>query len=159
MLPNYVFAPDYYGFPEFPKCVLLESSLFLNTLQHESEKIRNNLPDVTNATYTCVCFCKCSQLEDIVAAFDDGGYRVDIPVWHEEQKAIVDNWQTGEGLKNAIISRIDDCGLEEYEGLWSIGEGAQFEYSSVEAFLAEVDWEYLLGITKNCWALVSVRKS
>ena len=128
--------------------------------KHESEKIWLNRPDVTNATYTCVCFfANAVNTEDVVAAFDDGGTQIDIPVWYEEQKATVDYWQTVEGLKNAIMSRIDDCGLEEYEGLWSIGEGSQFEYSTDEAFLAEVDWDYLLGITKNCWALVSVRES
>ena len=86
--------------------------------KHESERIRNNRPDVTDATYTCVCFfANAVNTEEIVAAFDDDGARIDMPIWHEEQKAMVDNWQTVEGLKNAIISRIDDCGLEEYESV------------------------------------------
>ena len=125
--------------------------------EHESEKIRNNLPGLSNATYRCVCFFAHSvNTADIVATFDEEGNIVDNPPWYEQQKAIVDQWQSTESIQQEISFRISDCGLEEYEELWSIGEGDHFNYISPQAFLAEVDWEYLMKVAKNCWRLVSM---
>ena len=81
---------------------------------------------------------------------------IDTPDWEEQQKYIVDQWQTREDLEREVAFRISDCGLEEYESLWSIGDGEGFNYSSDEAFLTDVDWDHLLGVTKNCWLLVSI---
>lgn len=113
-------------------------------------------PEITDATYSCVFFFANRVItEDIVELCDVEDNWTEIP-WHEYQKSVVDQWQTVEGLKESISFRLRDCGLEEYEEIWSIGDGDQFDYSSNEAFLAEVQWDYLLGITKNCWKLVSM---
>ena len=126
----------------------------LYTGQEKSElQIR---PEITDATYSCVYyFANSVSTDEVVVLCDENGNFTEIP-WHEYQKSTVDIWQTIEDLKKSISSRLKDCGLEEYEEMWSIGDGDQFDYSSDEAFLAEVQWDYLLGITKSCWKLVSI---
>ena len=123
--------------------------------EHAAEQIRINRPDLSDATYSCVCFfAHIVKTDDVIAAFDSDMNRIELPIWHNEQKNIVDKWQSVAGTKEDISLRIADCGLEEYEELWSIGEGEQFDYASREAFMADVDWDYLLSITKNCWNIV-----
>ena len=125
--------------------------------RHESAKIAQSRPDVSDATYSCVCFfAEAVNTVDIVATFDEKGEPVDAPPWQEQQQSTVEAWQTIDGIRSNIQQRISDCGLEEYEELWSIGEGPEFEYSSDDSFLADVDWKYLLEITKCCWQLVSI---
>ena len=112
-------------------------------------------PEITDATYSCVYFfVNAVSTDEVVDICDEDGLS-EIP-WHEYQKSVVDLWQTVEDLKESISTRLEYCGLEEYEEMWSIGDGDQFDYSSDEAFLAEVQWDYLLGITKSCWNLVSI---
>ena len=124
--------------------------------RHESAKIAHSRPDVSDATYSCVCFfAEAVNTVDIVATFDKKGEPTKTPPWQEQQKSTVDDWQTIDGIKSSIQFRISDCGLEEYEELWSIGDDPEFEYSSDESFLADVDWNYLLEITKGCWQLAS----
>ena len=125
--------------------------------EHEAAKIRFNMPGVSNATYNCIKFFEhVANTEDIVCTFDEYGNVIDTPAWEEQQKYIVDQWQTQKDLEREVAFRISDCGLEEYGSLWCIGEGEGFDYSSDEAFLSDVDWDYLLGVTKNCWLLVSI---
>ena len=113
-------------------------------------------PEITDATYSCVYFFLNSLVtEEVVELCDLDGKWTEI-AWYEYQKSVVDLWQTEDGLMEQISFRLKDCGLEEYEEMWSIGEGERFDYSSDEAFLAEVQWQYLLGITKNCWEIVSM---
>jgi len=95
------------------------------------------------------------SIDDEAEYVDDKGNTVRHS-WVIVQKAIADQIQSNEGLKDQLFNFVLSLSDEDLKGICRVGSDEQCAYSDDESFISDIDWTVVKENVSNCWVLVSM---